>query len=328
MNLVGDWRSAVPAYEQNQRRKLTQTLPRRKRRRVLESSSSSHPVQVQGAPALPAPSCKPRLLPALETKGDKDLRKGKDKKKSRHVCPFPLPDDGALELVGVHVWADVVGMYGPLVKQQKGVAPYEADASQYWTVLRDRARSRVRSVFRSALEMGQVLDADVARWVSVVVDIWQRVHSAPERYRKGYTTKYGIDLHTLCVLYDMRNPYGLRIPLFAQREWFGRAEMYEREHPYTTVVAHEPLVAQYMPDKGPLAKLFSRVLTEETQQHTAEASQQKAEAKQKRGKCVKASNDFFFENKSFSSSAKLMRWCITQHTHLSSHNGVRYEITE
>lgn len=319
MSLVGDWRTALPEYEQRLHRRLRQTLPRSKRR-LTQTQSVSHPGEEERK--TPLPRCVPYLLPNLAV--------APSKLKKTHLCPFPLPPLDSLELVDVQTWADVVGLHGPLVKRVKGARPFAADPASYWMALRSHVRARIRSVFASALESSDVSDDDVKRWTDIVIDMWHRVHSAPDRYREpNYTIKFSVDWCVIVVLYDMRNDHGLVVPLLDDPTWFGKAECYEKVHlcRKTTIIPHDPLVKLNMPEKGSLSRVFSAVVVEETTRRTAEVSQSKAVARHKTSKTSSASPHFTWNNKSFTLSTRCLRWCLAQQTHIQYHTGVRYEET-
>jgi hypothetical protein len=319
MELVPVWYAARPEVERRLYQKLVQTLhkPTYKRKRkneILLPQPKSQRVEHQV-----------QCIPYIKDESDEEVL-DKPSRRNTLVCPF-TPAENAL--VSISVWADVVGLYGPHVHPSDKTQPFAADASTYWMKLRAAVNMRIRSVFVNAIASGDISNTDLHRWTELVVEKWGQVHQVPSRYGFFFNSRYPCDLHTLCVMYDLRNIYGLRVPRLKSPEWFGEAEMYEMKHEeYVTILEYDPLVARFMAEKLSLSKTFSRVAAEESTQQVVEVSKQKAEVKNSNRSTYttnkKSSAAFIFNNKDFARGMRLMRRCLFEYDHITHHYSQSY----
>lgn len=314
MDLVPGWQAARPAYERQEYRRLVMMRHPNKRPPL-----SAKPRESPTERSLALESVDVRCIPYVkETSETKDAAAA-DTAASRGVPFGPVPENS---LVPPALWADVVGLHGPRAAGPRSgragaLRPFESDPATYWAMVRAVAEARTRMMFVRAIDAGEVTSRDISRWSTTVVDMWSRVHQSSERYGASfYETKYSCDLHTVCVLYDMRNANGYRVPRLASPWWFKRAEEYELEHPYVTLIEHDPLVARVMPEKLSLSRAFSRIAAEESTQRVAEASKPRPGHK---GSHPSRSGHFVWSNKNFSRALRLLHRCLFHFDHVTHH---------
>jgi hypothetical protein len=165
--------------------------------------------------------------------------------------------------------------------------------------------------------LNAILDL-MKRWVAVVIadaphrhsdlsqqclQLWIMVHQSPARWLDFDKFVYSPPYHVLSVLSEMRCEGGLRIRI-SDRSDYGTHRRYECEEvEIVTAIPFDEDVANYMPLKKDLGKLFCSVRVVDSTERITQLAQHKHSEK-------KGHNSFTWCNRRFSKSQTLLRSCL------------------